>query len=424
MLPVPVATEARQLAGWLEDSGMSARNLHLVSALTIAPRRARFLWDGRIPLGNVTIVAGAPGLGKTTLLKNLGAAATRGTLAGDLDGEPTSVIYASAEDSPETTLLPRHLAHGGDPAKLYFVEVALEDKTPDALTLPDDVQELGRLAGVARARLLVLDPVVAYMPHEINSHKDQHVRRVLHPLALMAAELDLAVVAVMHLNKGDGHEILNRIGGSVGFGGAARSVLYFTRDPDDPDGERGQQRIIAHPKCNVGPEMPSLNAQIEPAVIHDHQGEPMGTSRLVLGDASDYTARDLLANGSVGGEEATARGEAKAMLVDELADGPRRVAELKHAAEAAGISWPTVERAKKQLKVRARKAADHWSWELPEQGHHPISPPDGLDGVDGLEGVKAVNTIKAAEVDNVMALAVRGDEILERNADLNGGQAA
>src|SRR5215208_4511196 len=89
------------------------------------------------------------------------------------------------------------------------------------------------------------------------------------------------------------------------------------------------------------------------------------------------------------------------MLQDELHDGPRPVNQLKRAAEEAGISWPTVERAKKQLKVRARKGPDHWTWELPEPDEiKAISPIRPSDGLDGLEGAKAIKTIKTAATTN------------------------
>ena len=267
----------------------------------------------------------------------------------------------------------------------------------------------------------MLDPVVAYLPHEINSHKDQHVRRVLHPLALMAAELGPRCCRRHAPEQGRRARDPEQDRRSVGFGGAARSVLYFTRDPDDPDGERGRQRVIAHAKCNVGPEMPSLHAQIEAAVIHDHKGEPMATSRLVLGDASDYTARDLLANGSVGGEEATARGEAKTMLLDELADGPRRVVELKQAAERPGSRGrPSSARRSNSRSGRegSRPLAVGPTPARPSTLRRPV-----LDGLDGVEGVERINTINAVNGTDVMVLAERGEQILQRHADLNGGVA-
>ena len=41
---------------------------------------------------------------------------------------------------------------------------------------------------------------------------------------------------------------LEKIGGSVGFGNTARSVLYLAPDPEDPEGDGGTSRILAHVK--------------------------------------------------------------------------------------------------------------------------------------------------------------------------------
>lgn len=395
------------------------RDVALLPAAGIIPRRPRWAWEERIPLGAVTLLVGREGTGKTTLSTALAAPLTRGTLAGDLHGQPASVIYASAEDSLETTLVPRFTAAHGDLKRLHFVDVQIteggEAPFPDALTLPDDTARLGELATGAGARLIVLDPLVSFLPESVNAHRDQHVRRVLAPLARMASDQALAIAAIVHLNKGDSHDVLARVSGSVGFPAAARSVLVFARDPDDPDGENGASRILAHAKCNLGPHAPSLRARIESRTIRGADNEPIGTSALVLGATAEQTARDLLAAAGVGGEEATARSEARDFLTDELANGPRPVTELRDAAEGAGLSWRTVERGKKQLGVRARKTATVWMWELPAPAEKttnkpaiPNNPPDGLVGLDGLDGpntANTANTAKAASLEDRGALA-------------------
>jgi hypothetical protein len=99
----------------------------------------------------------------------------------------------------------------------------------------------------------------------------------------------------MHLNKAQGLAPLQRLSGSGAFGALARSVLLFDRDPDDPDGEMGSQRVLAHIKCNVGPEMPSLLYRIEPTLLPATAEEPeVETSRLELIGDSPHSGRALL----------------------------------------------------------------------------------------------------------------------------------
>jgi KaiC/GvpD/RAD55 family RecA-like ATPase len=85
--------------------------------------QTRWAWQDRIPLGGVTLLAGQEGSGKTTILANVLARATRGQLPGDLIGDPVGCVYATAEDSHSRTLAPRMAAAGADLDRIFFVEV-------------------------------------------------------------------------------------------------------------------------------------------------------------------------------------------------------------------------------------------------------------------------------------------------------------
>lgn len=339
----------------------------------VQPRQTTWAWQGRIPLSAVSLLAGREGLGKSTALIELAALLTRGKLPGDLEGHPCGAIFASAEDSAESTLRPRFEAAGAD-----LERVALVEARDEMLTLPRDTAALAQMALTAGAKLIVLDPIVSFLPGEVNAHRDQHVRRVLAPLAEIAEEHRLAIVCVIHLNKGDTTDVLARVSGSVGFTAAARSVLVFGPDTDDPEGESGNQRVIAHAKCNVGPKAPSLRAEIVGALIDTPTG-PIQTSRLCFHGETKQTARELLAQ-PASREELTAREEAAQFLLEHLADGPVASKRLRTLAEQAGISWPTTERAKQRLPIRARKTANGWTWEL--TATEALS--DGVGGVDGV----------------------------------------
>ncbi len=281
---------------------------------------------------------------------------------------------------------------------MHFLDVEVEQDdeiTGDTLTLPGDIDQLAAVVEEVDARLLVLDPLVSYLPAEINAHRDQHVRRVLAPLARMADLHGLAIVAVIHLNKSESTDSLARVSGSVGFAAAARSVLILGRDPDDPDGERGNRRVLAHAKCNLAPLAPSLQLRIEPRIIEGHDGTPIETSRLTVIGQSDRTAGDLLGQ-PVNSDELTARGEAREFLRTELADGPVAAKRLEATAKAADLSWRTVQRAKKQAGVRSRKVGTEWMWELANTATSTDNPLGGLVVVGGLDPAKTANDAKDA----------------------------
>jgi len=140
----------------------------------------------------VTVLAGVGGLGKSQWTALLAAE------------NPGITLIATAEDSPSTTVEPRLAAVQADRARVAFVSIQSDDGLDDGITIPDDIETLGELVGEHGANLLIVDPLVAHLPGEIDSHKDQSVRRALAPLYRLAEARGCAVVAVMHLNKATG----------------------------------------------------------------------------------------------------------------------------------------------------------------------------------------------------------------------------
>ncbi len=397
----PVASQA--------DGG---REVVLRAASSIEPCSPSWVFKDRVPQGLVTILAGKEGLGKSSLTIELLAQATRGELAGDLEGTHARVVIASGEDSPHTTLLPRLMAAGADLERVSILEVVdrLEgERVPGMLTLPEDLPKLADAVVKADARWLVLDPLVGYLGGDVNAHRDQDVRRVLAPLARLASDHNIAVLGVMHLNKGDTTDVLSRVSGSVGFTASARSVLAFARDPEDPEGESGPYRVLAHAKCNVGPLAPSLRARIEPRRVLSDDGQTLATSRVILLDETQQTARDLLEQ-PANSEERTARDEAADFLRAELADGPIPTPRLKTAAADAGLSWRTVERAKSRVGAKASKTSSGRQWELKPASPSSSSAVGGLVGLPSVEPFNSANnTAKAAKAATAKGIGAGGD---------------
>jgi hypothetical protein len=349
------------------------RQAFTVRASEVRREAVEWLEPGRVPLGLVTVLAGIAGLGKSSWACLLAARLSRGEL---LAG-PGATVIATAEDSLATTVKPRLEAVQADLGLVEFLKIRTEDGVEDGLSIPDDLPELERIVAESSARLVVVDPLVAHLPSEIDAHKDQHVRRALAPLYRLAETHRCAVVALLHLNKANGLSPLARISGSGGFGNAARSVLLLDRDPEDPGGEEGHQRVLAHVKCNVGPLAPSLLYRVAPIVLPATVEEPqMETGRLELLGESKHNGRELLSVPSE--EERGAIDEAEEFLRGELpADGTRRLAEeVLKAARKLGISEPTLRRARKRLGVETKKGGlrPGWEWSLETDSPKASSP--------------------------------------------------
>jgi hypothetical protein len=299
----------------------------------------------------VTVLAGIGGLGKSQFACLLAA------------HNPGITLIATAEDSPSTTVRPRLEAVEADLDRVRFVSIKTAEGIEDGIAIPDDMDELERLVAEVGARLVVVDPLVAHLPMHIDSHKDQSVRRALAPLYRLAEAQNCAVVTLLHLNKAQGLAPLMRLGGSGAFGNAARSVLLLDRDPDDPEGEEGNRRVLAHIKCNVAPLAPSLVYTVKPIVLPATGSDPeVETSRLDLIGESPHNGRALLANASE--EERSALEEAVEFLEAELADGDRHLAgDVLKAARHIGISEPTLRRARRKLGIETEKAGFGGGWE-------------------------------------------------------------
>ena len=273
------------------NNGGRARRVVLTPASAIASEPLRWLWCSRLPLRGLSLIAGEPGLGKSTLTVELAAQVTRGRLDGDLYGEARDVLVATAEDHFASVVWGRLMAAGADMSRVHRVHVEDRDGE-ELLTLPDDVAEIEarceELAASGRAvALVVVDPVTAFIGGGVDTHRDAAVRRVLAPLAGLAERQGLGVLGVAHLNKDSTAKLLARVGGSVAFGAAPRSVLAFARHPDDSDGEQGVERVIVHAKSNHGRYAPSLAARIEPREVSE-VGE---VSRLVIVGECDVGPR-------------------------------------------------------------------------------------------------------------------------------------
>jgi len=365
----------------------------LVSAAEFQPAPVRWAWEDRIPLGMVTLLVGVPGQGKSTLTIELAARASQGHLPGDLLGQPATVVLATAEDAIAQVVVPRLIAAGAALERVQIVQVR-RDGMVGGLSLPEDIEAFRAQLLAAAARIVVVDPLVAHIGGGVNTWKDQDVRRVLAPLGRLAEDADAAILGVMHLNKAQTSDVLNKVGGSVGFGAAARSVLFFAAEPDtEPD---SYARVLAHAKSNVGALAPALRFRIEGREV---VGGVKTSGVVWCGEARGVSASDLVKEATTTDEreaknaKANALRDAEAIIRELLAEGPREAEAIRAELRRLGIPERRWREVKDRLGVRSRKATFNgpWEWYLPttddeEDGspicHGPrplrLSPPSKL----------------------------------------------
>ena len=323
----------------------------LKPASCIVPHRVDWLWWLYIAIGKVTMLDGRPGLGKSCMTLDIAARITRGLPMPDGTPGigPAPVIVITAEDDWEDTVVPRLMAAGADLELVYPVY---------DLTLPDGAEDLGALVAEVGAVLVIIDPLVAFVPGTVNLYRDQDARRALKPLAAVMARTGCAALALRHVSKASGIPAQDRGTGSVGIGGAARSNLIAGPDPDRESGY-----ALASIKNNLGPKPATLSYELTEQFVELPDG-PTGVPVIRWIGEVELDADDLVAPGK--------QGEAARFLERFLGEGPRASHEVRTAAEAEGLSWAgAVRRAADRLGVVKRptavgKKGAGWTWELPE----------------------------------------------------------
>jgi hypothetical protein len=352
------------------DSREESRAPVLLRLADVRPEPVRWLWPQRIARGKLTLLAGDPGLGKSFLTLDLAARVSRGD--GWPDGTalkgPGGVVLMSAEDDPADTIRPRLDSAGADVQRIVLLSAvrytdAESGKSSDRqVCLQTDLAALEQaIRETPDCRLVVIDPITAYLGGT-DSHKNAEIRGLLAPLAELAQRYGVAILAVTHLNKAAGMSALYRAMGSLAFVAAARAVWLVIRDADDPSGKR---RLLLPAKNNIGNDRSGLAFALQSA--------PMGSMAVVTWEPTpvDVSADDALAPRDGRRKRASpVLDEAMEWLRGQLTGGPRPAKELKAAADADGIKWPAVRRAKGELRVVATRdgfgAAGAWVWTLPE----------------------------------------------------------
>lgn len=347
----------------LEPDGLTRR----LSDIEAKP--LRWLWQDRLAVGKVTIDAGDPGLGKSLITADITARITGGIPWPDGSGTPQrgSVIFASAEDDAADTIRPRLEAAGADVSKVFILESVMDSDSDGlpierAFSLKRDMVRLDmEIRRIGDVRLVVVDPITAFLG-DTDSHKNAEVRALLAPLKDLASRHEVAVLAVSHLNKGNGGNALYRVSGSLAFVAAARAAWLIVKDPDDE-----QRRLVLPSKNNLAPDVGGFAYRIGTAMTS------VGNVPVIHWEPErvDVSAIEALSPDF----ERDARAEASQFIVDCFNEGTTEAKAIMTAARNAGIAEKTLRRAKADLGIVSRKIGfaktAKWHWQLPEKTDTP-----------------------------------------------------
>ncbi|MBM0232885.1 AAA family ATPase [Micromonospora sp. STR1_7] len=363
-------TEADLYAAYASATGEQPKSrVKLVRLSDVKREHIDWLWQGYIARGKLHVIDGDPGLGKSTATADLAARITAGKPwpDGQPGCTPAGVVLLSAEDGLGDTIRPRLEAAGADLDRVVALTgITSWDEDAGELyermpALPGDIGRIRAAVEQVGAALVIIDPLMAYLGGDVNSHRDQDVRRALAPLAKMAEETGAAIKLIRHNTKGGGNNALYRGGGSIGIIGAARLGFTFARDPEDE-----HRVIVACTKANITAIPQSLAYRLVDSPDH-------GCARVEWHDGPvGYTAADLLAASHESADDRDDRNDAAAWLRGYLLDnaGEAEAGSVLKAGEKAGFQKHTLQRARKRAGVKSEKAAFDagWMWRLDDEG--------------------------------------------------------
>lgn len=323
--------------------------LKLIHMEDVVSKEVEWLWYPYIPYGKITIIEGDPGEGKTTLVLKLAAALSRGLplpCDDDKEYEPIHIIYQTAEDGIEDTIKPRLEKAGADCSMIRVI-----DETDKELSMTDDRLEQAIIE--TGARLIILDPIQAYIGATVDMHRANEIRPVLKHLGIIAEKHNCAIILIGHMNKASGSKSTYRGLGSIDIQATARSVLLVARLRDKPN-----IRIMAHDKSSLAPAGDAIGFEMT---------EDNG---MVCIGPYDITIDELL-SGNEGREKKKL--DIAENFIKEYFGSNKVIPSNEIMMEAAkrSIKRNTLLSAKKKLgitsdKEKAEDGTIYWTWIMPE----------------------------------------------------------
>jgi len=306
---------------------------------TVQSREVEWLWYPYIPYGKITIIQGDPGDGKTTMVLNLAAKMSRGEGMDDnmkLEG-PANIIYQTAEDGLADTVKPRL-----EQANAECDRISVIDESDKPLSMIDERLEAAVI--IQNAKLLILDPIQAYLGGGMDMNRANEARSMTKKLGALAEKTGCAIILIGHMNKAAGNKAAYRGMGSIDFFAVARSVLLVGRIEGQPN-----MRAVVQIKNNLAAKGNSKAFELAEGGFY-WRGDCEITEDEVLGGFAPKENKL----------------EQAVQLLKSLY-GPKvclKSMEIVDLAEEEGISKRTLENAKKKLGIKAKRINNTWYWDL------------------------------------------------------------
>jgi hypothetical protein len=385
----PELAEKGDVSDWLEQGGnkqlllaraeqarkRSSNRAYTTTNLATSPKRAyKWLWPGHLVRGNLELLAGIPGIGKSQIHCQYIAHVTTGRpWPNKLPGiEPCRVVMLTAEDNTADTLVPRLEAAGANLSLVEELKWVRRNNRDELFLLAEDLDKLEQvIRDFGNIGLITIDPITAYMGgnKHFDSHRATDVRSQLSPLKQLAERTGVAFSAVTHPPKNASQRAIDHFIGSQAFIAAARigHACVPEMESDPAGNKRGTGRLLfTNPKPLVAKQATLAYRIGVVEVGYDPDGTIITAPVIRWEGEVNITADEALAATRT---TKGSRGSAQDFLLTILTNGPVLQSRVLDRGKECGFSYDQLKRGKGALGVKSIKtggSGDPWLWALPE----------------------------------------------------------
>jgi putative DNA primase/helicase len=297
----------------------------------------RWIWPQYLPRGVPVLCYGPSQRGKSTVVRSLAAAVTRGVgLPSMPPTEPGAVLWYAREEQYRTVVRPRLAAAGAAMPLIHFPEERRSGGLK-RVTILDNIRAIQEAVERTRAALVVFDPLTSFVGGEAPAYSNESAMACMEALTDLGISTGCACLGIMQPKKGGRGPADEQISGGMEWFNRARVVYLNAPHPDTPN-----EGYWIVQKTSLAERPPSYRWR---RTVRD------GESVCEWGEQTSITA-DTVATGGEQPEEEQATNDAVALLRDWLREGPQLVTEIINRATYAGLSIHQMRRARVKLGAR------------------------------------------------------------------------
>ena len=315
-----------------------------------------WLWYPVAPIGMVGTVLGTPGVGKSYMLTDLAARVSRGEEL-PLYRKQTEkvahgwVIFITSEGVPDKILKPRLYAAGADMKNITVIKGRVT-KDGDFVLL--DIRfHLNELRDLIKndprtCVLVIIDPLASFVSGNANLNDMTQTRQALDTVARFAEATTVAVMVAIHPNKNESQQLQNRAAGSVQMSAAVKTcwVVVEPKDDDPINMRYFSPYKIATAPCNKKETLPFYMDNAD----FTHNGRLFEMAKIRW--SPEIVGCDIeLILCPRSGDGVNFAAKARALLKEQLKEGPKKVIDLFRMAKELGINTATMYKAKDFLNI-------------------------------------------------------------------------